>query len=276
MFTGIRKAFVSAIFPTRCQACQALFHPPDMQKKRMPINALGAELGIGQVDLDTFFQDVMAPFVCRDCIILFSPMETPYCPECGKMFAARSGGDHVCGACIVSENQYRMVRSAGLLEGVLPDVIHAFKYSGKIQLAKPLGRILLAVLMRDFIIDDIDMIIPVPLHRARLKHRGFNQAVLMLREWLDFPPIRQAGILIEKNILVRTLNTVSQTGLGKEKRKANVRKAFAVTRPEVVRKKRVLLVDDVFTTGATCGECARMLIRAGADAVSVLTLAHAG
>ncbi len=231
---------------------------------------------IGEVAMDVFFQDMMAPFLCRACIIRFSPMETPYCPECGKMFEARSDRDHVCGACIASKNIYQAVRSAGLLEGALLDVIHAFKYDGRIQLARPLGRILLAALARHCTISEIDVIIPVPLHRARLRHRGFNQAVLMLREWPEFPAIQQAGIVIENNILVRIKNTASQTGMGREKRKANVRQAFTVARPEKVEGKRVLLVDDVFTTGATCREAARVLVNAGAFAVSALTLAHAG
>lgn len=156
------------------------------------------------------------------------------------------------------------------------DVIHALKYNGRIALARPLGRILLAALMHHFSTDDIDMVIPVPLHPNRLRNRGFNQALLMLREWPDFPAIQQAGIVIEKNILVRRINTASQTGLGREKRKANVRRAFAVNSPEKVKGKRVLLIDDVFTTGATCGECAKVLEKAGAAAVSILTLAHAG
>lgn len=272
MFSGIRKAFASAVFPARCQACRVLFLPRDTAETP----ALAGMTEIQDVAMEDFFRKVMAPFLCRSCITRFSPMETPCCPECGKIFETGYGRDHVCGACLASKNGYQAVRSAGLLEGALMDVIHAFKYDGKIQLARPLGRILLAALLRHCNIDKLDVILPVPLHRARLRHRGFNQAVLMLREWPDFPPIQQAQIVIDNSVLARIKNTVSQTGMGRENRKANVRHAFAVNRPEMIKGKRVLLVDDVFTTGATCGECAHALIKAGAAAVSVLTLAHAG
>ena len=192
------------------------------------------------------------------------------------MFANATGGDHVCGDCIISATPYRTVRSAGLLEGALMDAIHALKYSGKVQLARPLGRILLAALMHEFTIEHIDVIIPVPLHRSRLRHRGFNQVLLMLREWSDFPPFCRAGISIAPHLLVRVVNTVSQTGLGRGKREANVKGAFALTCPDQVEDKRILVIDDVFTTGATSAECARVLNSAGASAVSVLALAHAG
>jgi ComF family protein len=277
MFTGIRKAIFAAVFPTRCQACRKFFHPPETPTDAMDTPPSSRDMVLEDpFPMDMFFQDIMTPFLCRACITRFSPMQTPWCPACGKMFEARNGQDHVCGTCMTSDNRYQAVRSAGLLEGALMDVIHALKYNGRIALARPLGRILLAALMRHFSTDDIDMVIPVPLHPNRLRNRGFNQALLMLREWPDFPAIQRAGIVIEKTILVRRINTASQTGLGREKRKANVRHAFAVNSPEKVKGKRVLLIDDVFTTGATCRECAKVLEKAGAAAVSILTLAHAG
>lgn len=226
--------------------------------------------------MDIFFQEVMGPYLCGECITRFFPMRTPWCLKCGKMFISENGQNHMCGACVTSKTTYQMVRSAGLLDGALMDAIHAFKYNGKTQLARPLGRILLAALVRYFSKEDIDIIIPVPLHPSRLRRRGFNQALLMLREWDDSPAINEAGIVIEKNILVRRINTESQTGLGREKRQTNVRRAFTVTRTDKISGKRILLIDDVFTTGATCGECARVLEKAGAAAISVLTLAHAG
>jgi ComF family protein len=275
MIAGISRAIAATIFPARCQTCRTLFHPPDAAGERMPPDRHMMQ----QADLSTLFKKEMTPWLCTECLDRFTPMERSCCPACGRIFRTVDHPDHACGGCTASAKTGQTVmsvRSAGLLEGALMDAIHALKYDGKIQLARPLGRILLAALMREFIPEQIDVIVPVPLHRARLRQRGFNQVLLMLREWPDFPLVRQAGIVIEPRIIVRTVNTVSQTGLGRGKRKANVRGAFAVASPDRIKDRRVVVIDDVFTTGATSTECARMLVRAGAATVSVLTLAHAG
>ncbi len=271
MIVGISKAFITAIFPARCQVCGVLFHPPATARKHAPSGIPD----MVQPDITGLFQEEMAPFFCKTCLGQFIPMEKPCCAACDKPFAIVNDQNHAGKDGLPPATSCRPVRSAGLLEGALMDAIHALKYGGKIQLARPLGRILLAALIREFAIEGIDIIIPVPLHRARLRHRGFNQTVLMLREWPSVSAVRQAGIAIEPRLLARVVNTVSQTGLGRGERKANVRGAFSVTCPGRVKDKRVLVVDDVYTTGATSAECARVLIKAGAEIVGVLTLAHA-
>ena len=107
---------------------------------------------------------------------------------------------------------------------------------------------------------------PVPLHRKRLVQRGFNQAYLLVRTW---------GKAVNRSMLRRTRPTSFQTGLKRKERFANVRGAFAVNDPAAVRGKRVLLVDDVYTTGATVMECTRTLLKNGASSVDILTIARA-
>ena len=170
-----------------------------------------------------------------------------------------------------------------MYDGALMAIIHALKYKQKIQLAGPLGRLLFSAFIQYDEIQAVDYVIPIPLHVSRLKNRGFNQAFLLIREWPHL--IRtlhedgnggngQPSITINHNCLIRKAKTISQTGLGKDQRAQNVKGAFRVMEPSRISGKRILLVDDVYTTGATAEECAKTLIASGADSVNVLTLAR--
>lgn len=232
------------------------------------------------------FSRVMAPFLCPACITRFSPVSPPYCIQCGRLFKSRSASSHLCGDCIQTSPCCHHARSMGLYDGALRDVIQALKYKYKIQLAGPLGRLLFATFMQYDEIHAADYVAPIPLHVSRLKHRGFNQAFLLIREW---PHMIRAmhdaknaangrpfftDAKIDYNLLTRKIKTISQTGLGKAERAANVKNAFLVTDPARIAGKRILLVDDVYTTGATAEECARTLMAGGAAGVFVLTLAR--
>jgi ComF family protein len=153
---------------------------------------------------------------------------------------------------------------------VFRKVVHRFKYRGQMRLAGPLGKILLATYLRFWNSGDIDLILPVPLHPKRFRQRGFNQAYRLVVNWKQF----EKGLAATPGLLVKTRVTAPQSGLQKAQRRRNVRNAFRVQRPEAVRSRRVLLVDDVYTTGATADECARVLLRYGAARVEVLTLAR--
>jgi ComF family protein len=118
--------------------------------------------------------------------------------------------------------------------------------------------------------NDYDVVIPVPLHRRRLRWRGFNQAALLSRAVAD-----RINCSLDVAILVRITNSPPQTSQDRSQRRQNVRGAFAVTRPDRLANRRVLLVDDVMTTGATLDECARTMLAAGAQVVDVFTLARA-
>ena len=117
--------------------------------------------------------------------------------------------------------------------------------------------------------DHLDLVIPVPLHRTRLRHRGFNQALVLAHGVSE----RFSVPLLYDN-LARLRSTLPQVELSGTARAENVKGAFGLIRPSEVREKRVLLIDDVFTTGATMNECAKTLKEAGAAAVTVFTLAR--
>ena len=151
----------------------------------------------------------------------------------------------------------------------LREVVQRFKYGRKVSLGKPLGRLLARGCSEYLAAHPCDIIVPVPLHPKRLRWRGFNQAVLLGRE-----VGRLRRVSMDPFILLRSRETPPQTQLTEEERKKNIRGAFSVDPKKAIEGKRLLLVDDVYTSGATVNECSRTLIRAGAKEVYVLTLAR--
>ena len=277
MFQRILQTFKYSIFPSKCLACGLFFHPNH--------NNTAGNTSFDRLvhdPIETVFYRVMTPFLCSSCIKNFSPIQSPFCIQCGRMFKNKSGEDHECGNCIQNRPACHKIRSAGLYCGALRSSIHELKYKNKVHLARPLGRLLFSSFMEYYDISSIDYIIPVPLHSSRLKQRGFNQAVMLINDWPGFinpnKPNRKINtdnlLQIDYKNLIRKRKTVSQVGLGKEKRKENVKGAFAVTDKSKISGKQVLLVDDVYTSGSTSDECAKTLIASGAKTVSVLTLAR--
>ena len=192
--------------------------------------------------------------------------ESPLCTCCGLIFKGREGKDHLCGDCLASERPFGMARAAGVYDQSLMAVIHAYKYDGRVILAEPLSKLLTAVYARHWQRRTVDIVLPVPLHPARLRKRGFNQAWLLVKSWGDF---------VVRDLLQRTRRTPSQTGLERRERLRNVKGAFSIKDPASVENKHVLLVDDVYTTGATVQACARILNKCGAAQVDVLTVGRA-
>jgi len=150
------------------------------------------------------------------------------------------------------------------------NAIHSLKYKRKRHIARPLGRLLLDHVVGEMDVASYDILVPVPLHRNRLKERGYNQSELIAEFLcLDFPQVKM------QPILRRIKDTPSFSMLGAQERRNQIRNAFQLIPGTDVKKKRILLVDDVVTTTATTNECARTLRRAGADSVDVIALAVA-
>jgi ComF family protein len=148
--------------------------------------------------------------------------------------------------------------------------IHRLKYGGKTSLSRPLGALAKDTFCKFWDSGGIDLILPVPLHIKRLRERGFNQAHLVNKKWAEME-----GIPFDGFTLSRSRWTKPQTSLTRAERRRNVKGAFSLRCAEKVKGLSILLVDDVFTTGATVNECARVLVKAGAASVDVLTLARA-
>ncbi|MFZ1986328.1 MAG: ComF family protein, partial [Desulfatitalea sp.] len=227
------------------------------------------------------FQQWMDRFLCGACTEQFRAVRSPLCIQCGQPFESSHGPDHTCGQCAKRPFRFSAARAAGLYEGALRTAIHQLKYQGRDTLAKPLGRLLWQTLGRHWDPAQIDRVVPVPLHPRRLRQRGFNQACALVQEWprlAERQAVKVAGDWIDPRMLRRLRPTPPQTGLPREQRVTNMTRAFEVDGrrgSHPLQAQRVLLVDDVMTTGTTADACAQTLLAAGAAEVRVLTLARA-
>ena len=213
--------------------------------------------------------------VCQPCLEQIVPLDGLLCRVCGeKLFSsfAGSNGGPLCGMCRRVAPPFRQAVAYGAYDGALRELVHLFKYQGIKPAGKLLGRLLNQTVEQMSLPERLVMV-PVPLWPGRRNTRGFNQAEAIARSFLSSNASR--NIQLDTSILVRTRETASQTGLTRHQRRANVRGAFAVARPERVKDLSILIVDDVMTTGTTAGECARVLRRAGAKEVFVATVARA-
>jgi ComF family protein len=165
---------------------------------------------------------------------------------------------------------FTMARALGAFEGSLQVAIHRWKYEGKTHLTPFFAEWMAEGLNRYWEPHSLDFLIPVPLHAQRLRERGFNQALLLAKELS-----RRTAIPYFKTILKKKKSTLPQVNLSGVEREKGLRGAFQVVEKEELLGKSVLLVDDVYTTGATVNECSKVLVKGGARKVGVLTLAHA-
>lgn len=208
--------------------------------------------------------------VCETCLeglVALRPA-AGLCRLCGTPRQAVAG--ELCGRCVAGEYDFDQARSFGAYDGVLRELVHLLKYARMRPLARPLGRRLAEGFSREWKPEDFDAIVAVPLSAARLRDRAYNQAELLARELA-----RLSGIPYLGGACCRVRATPSQTGLTRAQRLENLRGAFAAgPRAAQLAGKRILLIDDVFTTGATLTVCAQALRRAGARRVCALTLAR--
>jgi len=188
------------------------------------------------------------------------------------MFSPHAEEQPICGECRSDAPLFARAMAYGSYDGGLRELIHLLKYGRVRPAASVLGR-MLAEVIQGFGSEFVSaVIVPVPLHRSKLRQRGFNQAEEIARAALK--DLQRNELKLAAGVLSRRRTTESQTGLSDQQRRQNVRGAFVVASPSEVAGEDVLLVDDVFTTGATVSECARVLRRAGADRVFVATVAR--
>ncbi len=201
---------------------------------------------------------------CAECLRGFRPIPGPICRHCGSVLESGK-----CKRCRFIPAEYISgARSACVFEGTLRRAIHRLKYEGKRSLAGPLGIYLGEFLSRrPFGRIKHDMIVPIPLHRTKLREREFNQAALIANE-----VGRILSLPVVEECVIRVRNTSPQVGLDASERVRNVKGAFRVVDPGALKGRNVLLVDDVATTLSTADACAEPILDAGAQAVVVSTL----
>jgi len=234
------RKFLHVVFPAACASCE------------------------------TPLWDDPVPFFCRVCWETLIPISGPCCPHCGVPFASpvslQQSPTHECGACRTKPPAFTQTWSLFPYQSPLREAIVLFKYRGKRSLTKHFIQGMIPALPT---LPTIDVLMPVPLHPQRLREREYNQSLLLahgLSQHLQIPLLLSS--------LFRVRPTVPQTSLSKKERLTNLHRAFAVEDVSRITGKRILLIDDVFTTGTTLHECAKTLRKAGSGPVYGLTLAR--
>jgi len=242
MLKSLLKTIAEIIYPATCNACKT-------KLKNKP---------------------TIDNFVCLECWQKAKRNLPPFCYRCGRHLNANNLTKNICPSCVKREHYFDRAFSPCVYEGIMKKLIYEFKYNNKDYLGLPLSKFMI-----DFIkeyslpIELMDFIIPIPLHKSRLREREFNQAQLLSNYIAaEFKRIILPGAL------KRIRNTKSQTELSDKERLSNIRESFSVDDGHDMKNKNILLVDDVFTTGATTSEAAFTLKEAGANIVFVLTLAN--
>lgn len=202
--------------------------------------------------------------VCDSCDKKLVSVGKSFCLVCGRPFQA-SAAPHPCSLCLNDPPEYDAHRSLFVFNDASQKLIHDFKYRNQFGLKKIFERYF-ETLKNDF--SDVDLVVAVPLHVKKLKHRGYNQSQILAKSLASLLDKKQ-----DHQILIRSKNTCSQTGLNKKDRQDNLCDAFSLAKTDAVRDKKILLVDDVHTTGVTLNTAARILKQAQAHSVFAVTLA---
>jgi ComF family protein len=235
-------AFCSAVFPAPCRICGATLDFAG----RLP--------------------------VCLECLSSFTELAAPLCSLCGRPILSLHVSESatiLCRLCRSETYDFDIARSYAFYDPPMVRAILLLKHGGVPPLGAWFARKVAEVVARDAAAFDADLIVPVPLHRARRRERGYNQA-----ELIALPLARQLGVPARNNILLRSRPRPGVLRLTRSQRWSAAKGAFATRPGAQVDKLRVLLVDDVMTTGATLDACSRVLRRAGAARVMALTVAR--
>jgi ComF family protein len=208
--------------------------------------------------------------LCADCVAQVRWINPPFCSICGTPFLSREIESHPCGTCTTNEKYFTTARALGYYEGPLQEAIHRWKYQGRTSLTPLFGEWMAGTFRRYWQPSSVDLLVPVPLHPKRLRERGFNQALLLAKEIS-----RRLRIPYRKRTLQKKKPTPPQVNLSGSEREEGVKGTFQVSKKEDLDGLSILLLDDVYTTGATVNECSKVLIAGGAKRVDVFTLAHA-
>jgi competence protein ComFC len=207
--------------------------------------------------------------ICPECRTSLRWVLSPICSVCGRPLSTfEKERLDLCGACISNPPVYDMARYGLYYENLVRVAITRFKFNASLYSSRPLADLLIETFNRHYIKQNFDVILPVPVHTRRLMARGFNQVTILSQKLAT-----ATGIPLDRTNLVKTKNTDPQVRLSRAKRLLNLTNAFQINNKKTIVKKRVLIVDDVSTTGATINEVSKVVRKAGANYVGVIILA---
>ena len=207
--------------------------------------------------------------ICPECRTSLRWVLSPICSVCGRPLSTfEKERLDLCGACISNPPVYDMARYGLYYENLVRVAITRFKFNASLYSSRPLADLLIETFNKHYIKQNFDVILPVPVHTRRLMARGFNQVTILSQKLAT-----ATGIPLDRTSLVKTKNTEPQVRLSRAKRLLNLTNAFQINNKKTIVKKRVLIVDDVSTTGATINEVSKVVRKAGANYVGVIILA---
>lgn len=225
---------ITFIYPSQCKVCEA------------------------HLSLDA------KPYICKSCWKDIDYINPPWCEICGL-----PNNENLCDACASQPPRYGKLRAIAVYEKTLQQAIHLFKFEKRTSLKHALIQLIVNNIPSDLNLKDYDYVLPIPIHKKRLRERGFNQS-LLLAEGLA----KATDIKVTKDTLIRRKNTSPQSSLNKEERQTNIIGAFELKNPSNIQSKQILVLDDVYTTGATVREVVNILWDADPIEIDVLTLAR--
>jgi len=252
MLKGILNSLLNIIYPKTCLVC----HSPLENKT---VNPVRKEFSNGVNNL-----------LCINCWQKIKKNIPPLCIICGRQIHREQISKRVCLDCQRKNFSFDRALAPCIYEGVVRELIHKFKYENKDYLGPLLVKLLIEFIHQyQITLNLFDLVIPIPLHKIRLREREFNQAELIARQVAD-----EFSLQMSCSNLWRKYHRKAQMELKEDQRRENIKGCFALHNPQDVKGKNILLVDDVLTTGATCSEAASVLKTAGAISVWVLTVAN--
>lgn len=204
------------------------------------------------------------PYLCNGCWDSLEIVTPPWCEICGIQNV-----DGVCDVCATAPPRYGKLRTVAFYDAILQRIIHLYKFEKRKSLAKHLSDMMVNHIPNDCNLKEYDYILPIPIHKNRLRERGFNQSTLIAQGISN-----EIGIDICTDAIVRSRNTSPQSSLTRDARQTNVVGAFGIKNRNLIKGKRILILDDVFTTGATVNEAVNMLWNEDPIEIDVLTLAR--
>lgn len=208
--------------------------------------------------------------ICSTCLEGINPLGENICKKCGRPLFLEVP-TQICLSCIENPPLYTIHRSVSLYDGIVKEMILLLKFEKLKILGKVLAKMAYEKLKENNTVFDCDILIPVPISKKRKLERGFNQSEEIARELSNL--IKKKLV---RNVLVKKIETIPQSLLPMRERRKNIIGSFEVKNAEFIKGRRILLVDDIYTTGSTISECCKVLLRSGAEEVKVLTIARAG